>query len=74
MSTGCRTSTRTKSSPLDSASVDVSLAVAAWQYWTEPEAIASELLRVTRPGGSVIVAFSNRMFFPKSASDLDGFF
>ena len=52
--------------PLDSASVDVSLAVAAWQYWTEPEAIASELLRVTRPGGSVIVAFSNRMFFTKA--------
>ena len=41
-------------------------AVAAWQYWTEPEAIASELLRVTRPGGSVIVAFSNRMFFTKA--------
>ena len=52
--------------PLDSASVDVSLAVAAWQYWTEPEAIASDLLRVTRPGGSVIVAFSNRMFFTKA--------
>jgi SAM-dependent methyltransferase len=52
--------------PLDSASVDVCLAVAAWQYWTQPEAIAEELLRVTRPGGEIIVAFSNRMFFTKA--------
>ncbi|MGB1775815.1 MAG: methyltransferase domain-containing protein [Synechococcus sp.] len=52
--------------PLESGSVDVCLAVAAWQYWTEPEAIAEELRRVTRPGGSIIVAFSNRMFFTKA--------
>ena len=40
--------------------------MAGWQYLQYPEAIASELLRVTRPGGQVIVAFSNRMFFTKA--------
>ena len=52
--------------PLKDASVDVCLAVAAWQYWTQPENVASEMLRVTRPNGTAIVAFSNRMFFTKA--------
>jgi SAM-dependent methyltransferase len=52
--------------PLPSSSVDATLIVAGWQYLQYPEAIASELLRVTRPGGQVIVAFSNRMFFTKA--------
>ena len=52
--------------PLEAGTVDVCCAVAAWQYWTEPEAIAEELLRITRPGGLIIVAFSNRMFFTKA--------
>ena len=52
--------------PLPDASVDATLIVAGWQYLQYPEAIASELLRVTRPGGQVIVAFSNRMFFTKA--------
>ena len=52
--------------PLDDASVDCSLIVAGWQYLQQPEAVAAELLRVTRPRGQVIVAFSNRMFFTKA--------
>ena len=52
--------------PLDDASVDVSLIVAGWQYLQQPEAIASELLRITRPSGQVLVSFSNRMFFTKA--------
>lgn len=52
--------------PLSDASVDVSMMVAGWQYLQEPEAIAAELFRITRPKGSVIVAFSNRMFFSKA--------
>jgi SAM-dependent methyltransferase len=52
--------------PLEGESVDVTLIVAGWQYLQYPEAIATELLRITRPGGQLIVAFSNRMFFTKA--------
>ncbi|SBO43450.1 class I SAM-dependent methyltransferase [Cyanobium sp. NIES-981] len=52
--------------PLDTASVDAALIVAGWQYLQQPEAVAAELLRVVRPRGQVIVAFSNRMFFQKA--------
>ncbi|MFM8525707.1 MAG: class I SAM-dependent methyltransferase [Cyanobacteriota bacterium] len=52
--------------PLQDASVDATLIVAGWQYLQYPEAMAAELLRITRPGGQLIVAFSNRMFFTKA--------
>jgi len=52
--------------PLDDGSVDATLIVAGWQYLQQPETVASELLRITRPNGTVIVAFSNRMFFSKA--------
>jgi SAM-dependent methyltransferase len=52
--------------PLDDASIDATLIVAGWQYLQYPEAVAAELLRITRPAGQLIVAFSNRMFFTKA--------
>jgi len=52
--------------PLVDNSVDAALIVAGWQYLQQPEAVASELLRVVRPRGELIVAFSNRMFFQKA--------
>ncbi len=52
--------------PLAEASVDITLIVAGWQYLQQPEAVAAELLRITRPGGQLIIAFSNRMFFQKA--------
>lgn len=52
--------------PLEDSSVDCTLIVAGWQYLQQPEAIAEELFRITRPNGQVIVAFSNRMFFTKA--------
>ncbi len=52
--------------PLADASVDAVLMVAGWQYLQRPEPVAAELLRVVRPAGQVIVAFSNRMFFQKA--------
>jgi SAM-dependent methyltransferase len=52
--------------PLESASVDAALIVAGWQYLQWPEAVAAEVLRVLRPRGQLIVAFSNRMFFQKA--------
>ncbi len=53
--------------PLQSDSIDAALVVAGWQYLQQPEAVAAELLRVVRPGGQLIVAFSNRMFAQKAA-------
>lgn len=52
--------------PLPDGFVDTTLIVAGWQYLQYPEAIAAELLRITRPFGQVIVSFSNRMFFTKA--------
>ena len=52
--------------PLGSASVDAVLITAGWQYLQQPEAIAAELLRILRPGGQLLVAFSNRMFAQKA--------
>jgi SAM-dependent methyltransferase len=52
--------------PLGDASIDATLIVAGWQYLQYPEAVAAELLRITRPNGQLIVAFSNRMFFTKA--------
>lgn len=52
--------------PLADASVDAVLIVAGWQYLQYPEAIAAELRRILRPGGQLIVAFSNRLFVQKA--------
>ncbi|MEB3158474.1 MAG: methyltransferase domain-containing protein [Synechococcus sp.] len=52
--------------PLPDDFIDTTLIVAGWQYLQYPEAIAAELLRITRPSGQVIVSFSNRMFFTKA--------
>jgi SAM-dependent methyltransferase len=52
--------------PLEDASVDATLIVAGWQYLQYPEAVAAEVWRITKPGGQLIVAFSNRMFFTKA--------
>ena len=52
--------------PLEAASVDAALVVAGWQYLRQPEAVAAELARVSRPGGQLLVAFSNRMFAQKA--------
>jgi SAM-dependent methyltransferase len=52
--------------PLETGSVDAALIVAGWQYLQQPEEVATELLRVVRPGGQLIVAFSNRMFAQKA--------
>ena len=57
---------RDQTLPLADSSVDCTLIVAGWQYLQQPEAVAAELWRITRPKGQVIVAFSNRMFFTKA--------
>ena len=52
--------------PLKDDSIDVTLIVAGWQYLQQPEEVAEELFRITRPKGQIIVAFSNRAFWHKA--------
>ncbi len=54
--------------PLEDCSIDHVLIVAGWQYLQFPEKIASELYRITKPGGKIIVSFSNRAFWSKCPS------
>tara|TARA_Y100001968_G_scaffold329926_1_gene380421 strand:- start:2328 stop:2972 length:645 start_codon:yes stop_codon:yes gene_type:complete len=52
--------------PLDDNSVDFTLLVAGWQYLQYPELISSELNRITKEHGYLIISFSNRAFWNKS--------
>lgn len=52
--------------PLDSETFDAVLIAVSVQYLQYPEAVFAEIQRVLRPGGVVIVSFSNRMFFQKA--------
>ncbi|MEA5509720.1 methyltransferase domain-containing protein [Crocosphaera sp. UHCC 0190] len=52
--------------PLDNASFDAVLIAVSVQYLQYPEAIFSEIHRILKPGGIVIISFSNRMFYQKA--------
>jgi SAM-dependent methyltransferase len=52
--------------PLNDADFDAVLITVSVQYLQYPEAVFAEIHRVLKPGGIVIVSFSNRMFFQKA--------
>ena len=52
--------------PLDKASIDYCLMVAAWQYLQYPENLTREIARILKNQGKFIVAFSNRAFWHKA--------
>jgi SAM-dependent methyltransferase len=52
--------------PLDDADFDAVLIAVSIQYLQYPEAILSEILRILKPNGVVIISFSNRMFYQKA--------
>ncbi|RXK49345.1 class I SAM-dependent methyltransferase [Halorientalis pallida] len=52
--------------PLESASVDAVLCAVSVQYLQYPGRVFTEVARVLRPGGVVVVSFSNRMFAQKA--------
>ena len=52
--------------PLDDASVDAATICVSIQYLEQPVAVLSELARVLRPGGRVVIAYSNRCFPTKA--------
>ncbi|MBE9114921.1 class I SAM-dependent methyltransferase [Lusitaniella coriacea LEGE 07157] len=52
--------------PLRDRDFDAVLIAVSVQYLQYPEAVFSEIHRILKPGGVVIVSFSNRMFFQKA--------
>ena len=52
--------------PLNNEDFDAVLITVSIQYLQYPEAIFAEIYRILKPGGIVIVSFSNRMFFQKA--------
>ncbi|MEC4813655.1 MAG: class I SAM-dependent methyltransferase [Scytonema sp. PMC 1069.18] len=52
--------------PLKDQDFDAVLNCVSIQYLQYPEAVFSEIHRILKPGGIVIVSFSNRMFFQKA--------
>ena len=54
--------------PLDRASVDAATICVSVQYLQQPVAVLREVRRVLRPGGPVVVSFSNRCFPTKAVA------
>ena len=52
--------------PLPDGSFDAVLSAVSVQYLQYPEAVFAEIWRVLKPGGIVIISFSNRMFYQKA--------
>jgi SAM-dependent methyltransferase len=52
--------------PLQDADFDAVLITVSIQYLQYPEAVLSEIYRVLKPNGVVIISFSNRMFYQKA--------
>ena len=52
--------------PLEDADFDAVLITVSVQYLQYPEAVLSEIYRVLKPNGIVIISFSNRMFYQKA--------
>jgi hypothetical protein len=54
--------------PLADASVDAAMICVSVQYLEKPVAVLREVSRVLRPGGGVVVSFSNRCFPTKAVA------
>ena len=52
--------------PLTDCDFDAVLITVSVQYLQYPEAVFTEIHRILKPGGIVIVSFSNRMFYQKA--------
>ena len=59
---------RNPSLPLADASVDAAMICVSVQYLEQPVAVLREVARVLRPGGPVVISFSNRCFPTKAVA------
>ena len=59
---------RDASLPLADASVDAAMICVSVQYLQEPVAVLREVARALRPGGPVVISFSNRCFPTKAVA------
>lgn len=58
--------------PLDDASVDAAMICVSVQYLQRPVELLADLTRVLKPGGSVVISFSNRCFPTKAVAIWQG--
>ena len=54
--------------PLVDASVDAATVCVSIQYLQQPVAVLREVARVLRPGGPLVISFSNRCFWTKAVA------
>lgn len=54
--------------PLDDASLDAAIICVSIQYLQDPVAVLADLRRCLRPGGPVVISFSNRCFPTKAVA------
>lgn len=54
--------------PLSDQSVDAAMICVSVQYLQQPVAVLREVARVLRPGGSIVISFSNRCFWTKAVA------
>jgi len=59
---------RDPSLPLADSSVDAAMICVSVQYLEQPVAVLREVARVLRPGGPVVISFSNRCFPTKAVA------
>ena len=59
---------RETSLPLGTASIDAAMICVSVQYLQQPVAVLREVARVLRPGGPLVISFSNRCFWTKAVA------
>ena len=59
---------RDRSLPQADASVDAAMICVSVQYLEDPVAVLREVARVLRPGGPIVISFSNRCFWTKAVA------
>jgi hypothetical protein len=59
---------RETSLPLDTLSIDAAMICVSVQYLQQPVAVLREVARVLRPGGPLVISFSNRCFWTKAVA------